>query len=111
LIMQIHEIISEIRTNIGSITPHKVSDYAVELSVYMFDISEKLAQAEIAYCVEWAKIRKEVKTNGEAEKLAKATEYYKSKKILETQYKSIKEIINALKSRLRLLSEEAQSRY
>lgn len=109
--MQIHDIINEIRTKLDTITPNQLSDYAVRLSVYMFDISEKATQAEIQYCIDWANIRKEVSTNGEADKLAKTKESYKTKRILESQVKSIKEIINALKKRLQLLSDESNSRY
>jgi hypothetical protein len=105
------EIIKDVKENIETLNPQTISTYSVQLAMYMGFVGEQLARADVDYNKKWEETRIKVDTDGRAERKSKGTEEYYNKKRLEVQYQSLKELVNALKRRLGVLSDEAQSKY
>lgn len=104
-------IIQDIQQNLETLNPRQVSNYSVHLSVLLAGIGEELAHSEIAYHKKWVEIRDNTETDGAAEKRSKASEEYYRRRLLETQFKSTKEIINSLKKRLDVLRDESHANF
>lgn len=102
------QIIQDIKDNLEMLSPDVISTYAIQLSMYMGFLGEQIAKADMAFNKKWEEIRFRVDTDGQAERKSKATEEYFQKKLLETKYKSLKELVNALKRRLNVLSDEVR---
>lgn len=105
------QIVDEIKKNLDTLTPRQISDYAVQLSVLLSDIGQDLALAEIEYAKKWDALRIHCDTDGQAEKKSKATEEYYRRRMLEFRFKATKELIQSLKKRLDVISDEARSKY
>lgn len=104
-------IIQYIKDNLEKLTPQEVSDFTVRLAISFGNLGQELAKSEAAYARSWLDIRKNCSTVAEADKQSKATPEYLMKKELEYSVKGLKEVINALKKRQALLSDEAKMQY
>lgn len=100
------EIIIDLKTGLETLNPDVLSSYACQLSMHMAFIGEQYAKAEIEYNKIWEVIRMKCDTDGRADKKSKGTQEYYQKKMLEVQLSSTKELINAIKRRLGVLSDE-----
>ncbi len=105
------KLINLIGENLVTMTPHQVSDQTVRLSILYGSLGDELATAEAALAKEWLRLRPTCGTNSEAEKRTKGTEAFAEKKKLEYAVRGIKEIIQALKKRQQVLTDEANMRY
>ncbi|OGS35278.1 MAG: hypothetical protein A2293_08025 [Elusimicrobia bacterium RIFOXYB2_FULL_49_7] len=105
------EIVEDIKNNLEVLTPKAVSDYTVQLSILLGELGTDLALAEIEYAKKWDALRIHCDTDGQAEKKSKATEEYYKRRMLEFRFKSTKELIQSLKKRLTVLSDEAHNNY
>jgi hypothetical protein len=105
------QIVSDIKENLATLSPRKVSDYSVQLSALLSEIGEDFALAEINYAKKWDALRVNCDTDGQAEKKSKATEEYYQKRMLEFRFKSTKELIQSLKKRLEVLADEGRNIY
>jgi len=83
-----------------------LSTYAIQLAMYLSFVGEESAKADMEYNQKWESIRVNCDTDGRAEKKSKATQEYYTKKMLEAKLASTKELINAIKRRLGVLSDE-----
>lgn len=99
-------IIDTIASEIGTLTPHQVTEFACTLSICYGRMGQELATAEMEYAKKWLEFKKLDMTNVEADMKTKATEEYHNKKRLEYAVKGIKETIQALKKRLGVLEFE-----
>ena len=105
------EIIKRCREKLEILTPDDISRYSVMLSGYLSEMSEKVAKATREYYQEWCRYKDICDTNGETENRSKATEQYYNKKLLTLQCEATIEMIQALKRRTLMLSDESKGQY
>ena len=105
------QIIDYISAKIDVLTPHEISDLTIKLAIGFGNLGQELAWAEAEFAREWLRVKKDCKTNSEADHRARATDAFFQKKKLEYVVRGIKEIIHALKKRQLVLSDEAKLQY
>ena len=105
------KLIELIETRLDTLTPHEVSDITVRLAICFGNLGQELAMAEAVFAKEWLNIKKGCATNAEADKRVRATDSYFNKKELEYTVRGLKELIQALKKRQQVLSDEGNLRY
>lgn len=105
------KIVDDIEKNFKILTPHQLSNYCIQLSVWLVNIGDDLAEAEIKYNSVWAIERLAYDTDKQAEIKSKTTNEYFKKRKLELKLKALKELINAVKKRLMVLSDEGKNQY
>ena len=105
------KLVTFISDRLDELTPHEVSDITVRLAICFGNLGQELAVSEAIFAKKWLELKKECSTNAETDKRVRATEEYFQKKELEYTVRGIKELIQALKKRQQVLSDEANIRY
>lgn len=99
-------ILKDIREHLETLNGDIVSKYAVYLGAHLATESEDLPKAERAYYQKWLALRIHVKTNGEADNEAKATQEYYDMRVVSLRREGLVEVIQALKKRLKYFEDE-----
>ncbi|KKN08030.1 hypothetical protein LCGC14_1060960 [marine sediment metagenome] len=109
----IDNILAFVQSKMRVLSPEQVSRYAADLAIHMATMSEEMANAGNEYYLKWEALRLVYadKTDGFVEKKSKATKQYYDKKRIEARFEAVKQVVQALKKRATILSEESRGNH
>lgn len=95
--------------------PNELATYLVLLSANLTSAEIAIIDAKQAYAKQWLDIKSTARPNGkersneETEMITTTTDAYREWKVAEASQKTMQEVINALKFRLKVLEMEAKN--